>query len=629
MSLRFPTSHVLCTLQRSARTANQLLSLAITTSNLRSAIDPEDDFVSLNSKTFNFNENPSGLVDSTLISQLQQQNGSLQPTPYLLNRIITSCAKSASLDVGVQVHSLSVKLGFASNLYICTALVDMYGKCKEIVSSQMLFDEMRQRNVVTWNSLIFGYLHAKSPEIAVELFVKMLKAGVEPTPFSVSSVLVCCSQLEYGGVGAQVHGLSLKVGFGYNVVVGTGLIDMYSKCCYVEEARRFFDQMQEKNVITWTSMVTGYAQNAQPDEAMLIVREMQRLGLGSNYVTYNSLLSSFSSLKHLNCCKQVHCCVIREGFEANVYIAVSLVTVYAKCYCSLKDFEKVCSAITRWDQISWNAAIAGFCNLGCGEQALKCFSEMRQTGIHIDYYTLTSVVGGIGVISGLKEGKQMHDLILKTGYGSNVFVQNGLVSMYAKCGAINDSKKVFSSMDERDVISWNSLLSGCAYHGYGREAVELFKQMRRTEVKPDGTTFLAVISACSHAGFIDKGLEYFNLLKNDDLLEPPRVEHYATVVDLLGRAGYLNQAESFINSMHIAPGPSVYKALLSACQIHGNREIALRSAEKLLELWPSDPATYVLLSNVLAMTGYRDDAVGIRTLMYDRGMQKKPGYSWV
>ncbi|KAL5750309.1 hypothetical protein ACOSP7_024912 [Xanthoceras sorbifolium] len=202
MSLRFPTSHVLCTLQRSARTANQLLSLAITTSNLRSAIDPEDDFVSLNSKTFNFNENPSGLVDSTLISQLQQQNGSLQPTPYLLNRIITSCAKSASLDV---------------------------------------------------------------------------------------------------------------------------------------------------------------------------------------------------------------------GFEANVYIAVSLVTVYAKCYCSLKDFEKVCSAITRWDQISWNAAIAGFCNLGCGEQALKCFSEMRQTGIHIDYYTLTSVVGGIGVISGLKEGKQMHDLILKTG----------------------------------------------------------------------------------------------------------------------------------------------------------------------------------------------------------------------
>ncbi|KAK0606352.1 hypothetical protein LWI29_036816 [Acer saccharum] len=629
MSLRFPTSHVPCTFQRAARTANQLLSRAITTANLRNAGDPEDDFVSFNNETFNFNDNPSNPVDSSLISQLQQQNGSLQHTPLFLNSIISSCAKSASLDVGVRVHSLVVKLGFTSNLYICTALVDMYGKCKEIVISRKLFDEMHHRNVVTWNSIIFGYLHAKSPKTAVELFVEMLKAGVEPTPFSVSSVFVCCSQLEDVGVGAQVHGLTLKMGFGYNVVVGTGLIDMYSKCCFVEKASRVFDQMEEKNVITWTSLVTGYVQNLLPDEAMVLVREMLRLGLKANYVTYNSLLSSFSSLKYLNCCKQVHCCVIREGFEANVYIAVTLVTVYSKCDCSLEDFEKVCSSITRWDQISWNAVIAGFCNLGCGDQALKCFSEMRQTRIDIDYFTLTSVVGGIGVILGLKEGEEMHALILKTGYGSNVFVQNGLVSMYAKCGAINDSKMVFSSMDERDVISWNSLISGCAHHGYGREAVELFEQMRKTKVKPNGTTFLSVICACSHAGLIDKGLEYFNLLQNDDSLESPRVEHYATVVDLFGRAGYLDQAESFVNSMPIAPGPSVYKALLSACQIHGNREIAVRSAEKLLELWPSDPAIYVLLSNVLTMTGYRGDAVGIRTLMCDRGMWKKPGYSWV
>ncbi|KAK1588401.1 hypothetical protein Q3G72_022873 [Acer saccharum] len=466
MSLRFPTSHVPCTFQRAARTANQLLSRALTTANLRNAGDPEDDFVSFNNETFNFNDNPSNPVDSSLISQLQQQNGSLQHTPLFLNSIISSCAKSASLDVGVRVHSLVVKLGFTSNLYICTALVDMYGKCKEIVSSRKLFDEMHHRNVVTWNSILSGYLHAKSPKTAVELFVEMLKAEVEPTPFSVSSVLVCCSQLEDVGVGAQ---------------------------------------------------------NLQPDEAMVLVREMLWLGLKANYVTYNSLLSSFSSLKYLNCCKQVHCCVIREGFEANVYIAVTLVTVYSKCDCSLEDFEKVCSSITRWDQISWNAVVAGFCNLGCGNQALKCFSEMRQTRIDIDYFTLTSVVGGIGVISGLKEGKEMHALILKTGYGSNIFVQNGLVSMYAKCGAINDSKMVFSSMDERDVISWNSLISGCAHHG----------------------------------------------------------------------------------------------------------EIAVRSAEKLLELWPSDPATYVLLSNVLTMTGYRGDAVGILTLMYDRGMWKKPGFSWV
>lgn len=457
----------------------------------------------------------------------------------------------------------------------------------------------------------------------------MLKAGVGPTPVSVSTVLVCCSQLEDGGIGAQDHCLSLKMGFGCNVVVGTELVDMYSKCCCVEEARWVFDQMQERNVVTWTTMVSGYAQNSLPDEAMVLVREMMCLGLRLSCITYNSLLSSFSSLKYLSCCKQIHCFVIREGFEGNVYIGVTVVIVYSKCGCSLEEFKKVCLGVTRWDRISWNAVIAGFCNLGSGEQALKCFSEMRQMEIDIDYFTLTSVVGGIGVISGLKEGRQTHAFVFKTGYGSNVFIQNGPVSLYAKSGAIKDSKTVFLSMDEHDVVSWNSLLSGYAHHGYGREAVELFEEMRNSKVKPDGTTFLAIISACSHAGFIDKGLEYFNLLQTDDSLAPPRVEHYAAVVDLFGSAGYLNQAESFINNLPVAPGPSISKALLSACQIHGNREIALRSAEKLLELWPSDPATYVLLSNLLTMTGYQNDAVGIHSLLYDRGMRKKPANSWV
>lgn len=223
----------------------------------------------------------------------------------------------------------------------------------------------------------------------------------------------------------------------------------------------------------------------------------------------------------------------------------------------------------------------------------------------------------------------MHALIFKIGYDSNVFVQNRLVFMYAICGAINDANKVFSSMDERDLVSWNSLLLGCAHHGYSREAVQLFEQMQKTEIKPDGTTFLVVLSACCHAGFIDKGLQYFYLMRNDASLEPPRAEHYTAIVGLLGRAGFLNEAESFINSMSIDPGPSVYKALLSACQVHGNREIAVRSAKRVLDLWPNDPAIYVLLSNVSKAAGCWDDAGDIRTLMYNRGIRKKPGYSWV
>lgn len=562
-----------------------------------------------------------------LLAQLQQ--GGSSPTPQTLNKIISSCATSTSLDLGISLHAVVIKLGFCSNIYICSALVDMYGKCGSLANAQKQFDEMSDRNVVTWNSLISGYLQAELPKRAIGLFLEMLKVGVVPTPFSLSGALVGCSQLEAEELGAQVHGLSLKTGLCYNVVVGTGLIDMYSKCCSVNDSRRVFNQMPERNVITWTSMVTGYAQNGQSDEAMILAREMLRLGLKPNYVTYNSLLSSFSSPDFWDHCRQIHCRIMKEGFEFNVYIVVTLLTIYSDCSNSLEDFQKLCSCVAIWDQISWNAVIAGFSNIGSCEEALKCFSDMRQAHVATNFFTFASILRAVGTLSDLEAGKKIHALVFKSGQASNFCVQNGLVSMYSRCGAIHDSKWVFTLMNEHDVVSWNSLLAGYAHHGFGLETVELFEQMRRAGVKPDNTTFLIVLTACSHVGLVHQGLMYFDLMRNDDLLEPPRMEHYATVVDLFGRAGNLHEAQAFVDSMTIEPGPSVYKALLSACKVHGNKEIALRSAKKLQELCPNDPATYILLSNVLVTGGCWDDAAGVRKLMYDRGIRKTPGHSWI
>lgn len=559
---------------------------------------------------------------------LELLSRSLQP--QTLSKIISFSATSASLDVGSTLHAIVIKLGFCSNVYICSALVGMYGKCGKLWNAQKVFDETPHRNVVTWNCLISGYLQAGSPLRAIRLFLEMLKVGTEPpTTFSVSGVLVCCVQLEAEGLGGQVHGLSLKMGLCDDVVVGTGLIDMYSKCCKVSESKRVFNEMRYKNVITWTSMVTGCAHSGQSDEAMTLVREMLRLGLQPNYVTYNSLLSSFSSPDFWDCCRQIHCRIVKEGFDLNVYIVVTLLTIYSESNSSLEDFRTLCSCVSVWDQISWNAVIAGFSNIGSSEEALKCFSEMRQAGVAMDFFTFTSILRAVGTLSALVEGKKIHALVFKSGHASNLCVQNGLVSMYARCGAIHDSKWVFTLMKEHDVVSWNSFLSGYAHHGFGRETVELFEQMRRTGVKPDNTTFLIVLTACSHVGVLDKGLEYFNLMRNDDLLEPPKMEHYATIVDLLGRAGNLHEAQAFVDSMPIQPGASVYKALLSACQVHGNKELALRYATKLQQLCPNDPATYILLSNVLLTRGYWDDAAEVRKLMYDRGIRKTPGYSWI
>lgn len=491
-----------------------------------------------------------------------------------------------------------------------------------------MFDEMPHRNVVTWNSLISGYLQAGFSETALGLFFGMLKQGIKPSAFGVSAGLVGCTQLYAGELGVQIHGLSLKCGVSSNLVVGTGLIDMYAKCWNLEESRQVFDLMRVKNAITWTAMIASYAYHKLPYKALFLFREMQRLGLRSDCVTCNGLLSSFYGVEHLDHCKQIHCLILREGLESNAYIRISLVTVYAECKCSLEEFDKICLIITTWDQVSWNALIAGFSHLDCGEKGLECFRNMRHIGIASDSFTVTTVLRAVGIGSSLEMGKLVHALAFKLGLWSNLHVQNGLLSMYGRCGLIRDSKQVFFEMIGHDLISWNSLLAAYSHHGFGEEVIELFKEMKRTSIQPDQKTFTSVLTACSHAGMIDKGLEYFELLRELDLSEPLTMELYASIADMFGRAGYVHEAEAFINSMPIQPGPSIYKSLLSACKMHGNIEVGTRASTKLLEQHPNETAAYVLLSNTLATRECWDEAEGTWKKMQSKRM-KRSGYSWV
>ncbi|PWA40346.1 Pentatricopeptide repeat-containing protein [Artemisia annua] len=464
--------------------------------------------------------------------------------------------------------------------------------------------------------------------VLVELFVEMVRLGVGPSEFTVSSVIVACSRLEALKLGEGIYGFCVKSGF-VNVVVGTALLEMYWKCCDVEGSRRVFDDLTYKNVVTWTSMITGYAQNGRNDNAMYMIREMLALGHKADHITYNSLLTSFCNVKDMIHREQIHCRVIKEGLESDLYIAISLVTVYSQCGGSLKDFYKICSTVDIKNNISCNAMISGFSNLGSCKEALNLFSEMRQAGIDIDFFTIASVLKVIGATPAVEEGRQVHGLIVKSAYDSNIYIQNGLISMYSRIGKIDEAKWMFSSMVELDTISCNSLLSGYAQHGYGKEIVEAFEQMTKTKVKPDLTTFLIVLSACSHVGWLDKGLEYFDLMRNDGSLEPPKAEHYACIVDLYARAGYLNEAEEVINSMPTEAGPSVYRALLSACRVHGNNEIGVRVARKFVDRFPDEPAAYVQLSYILANNGYWDDSAEAHSLMCDKGIKKKTGCSWI
>ncbi|KAK8942408.1 Pentatricopeptide repeat-containing protein [Platanthera zijinensis] len=550
-------------------------------------------------------------------------------SPYTFVTLISAAAHSSfpADAAGEQYHSPVIKIGLISNLFVATALLGFYCKARNFNTARQLFDEMPSRNVITWNTLIHGLSQSDRPNFAACAFSEMLVSPIQPNPSTFSAILTAFSRSEDLAAGISLHCVGFKRGFFANVVVATALVNMYCKCSELAAAKRLFDEMPERNLVTWTSLITGYARHQRPAEAMRLVREMKLLGVEMNSVSYNSLLSSFCRFADLVNVKQVHSAVIKEGLDFDPYIAVSLVTMYSK-YGRSEDFMNMSSYILDWDHVSFNSIIAGFSRIGNGWEVLAKFVEMRKMRVDADDFTFASVLRAIAIVAALPKGRQAHALILKSGHASSAIIQNGLVSMYAKCGDVDGSKAIFSSMEFPDLTSWNSLLSGCARHGSGEEALSLFEEMRGDGIKPDATTYLTVLSACGHVGLIKKGLDLFHLMKEADPPVVSSTQHYACVVDLLGRAGFLNEACVFIGSMPIMPGISVYRALLSACQIHGNVEIAEFAAKCLFELCPGDSGAHVLLSNVFAADKCWRNAARVRNLMYGKRTRKEPASSW-
>ncbi|KMZ57186.1 putative Pentatricopeptide repeat-containing protein [Zostera marina] len=558
-------------------------------------------------------------------------NGYGDSFAYEIVMALNNCARSSSSHAGRRIHCQVLKTGFLfSNQYIATALLDVYCKCKRYLDADNLFDEMPIRNVVAWNSMIHGYSRSEFPVSSLELLGKMGINGMSPTAFTLSSVVSACAIVGDVKMGMAVHSVSLKRGLWSNVVVGTALINAYAKCFYMDEARRVFEEMEERNVLTWTSLIDGYvAMGKGTDEVMYLTKMM----MGSsdvrlNAVTCTTVLTAFCGFEELRYGRQIHSVIVRQGLESNPYVSTALTTMYSKCAASA-DFAEIAKNFNiSTDLVSRNSVITGLVNMGRNSEALDRFVEMRRTqNVSSDDFTFGSLLKAIGALSALDIGTQIHGLCLKTGFGCSICVGNGLISMYGKCGGIAESQIVFYSMEQPDLVSWNSLLSGYAHQGRGEVAVQLFdKMLLQTYMKPDKTTFLSVLSACSHAGYVEKGIRYFQLMKQM-ISSTPEIEHYGCMIDLLGRAGYLDEAEALMNDMPFKPGPSVYRALLSACMVHGNVEIGRRAAGGLLKLCPDDCSPYALLSNVFAGKSHWSKAALIHRFMDEKGIKKKPGLS--
>jgi len=573
----------------------------------------------------------NGQGDRALKLFCEMQRVGIQPNQFTFGSVLKACTSPEYMDQGKQVYAHVVKTGYLSDVHVASALVDMHAKWGNIVDARRVFDNMPERNAVSWTGMITRYAQSEDSEEALKLFQEMQLAGVKSDRFSLASVLCACANLEALDEGEQVHAEAIKIGIESDVCVGSALVDMYVKCSQVDcmvDARKVFDRMPQQNVVTWTTLIVGYSQSSgHVQEAINLFVKMKWAGVKPNSFTFASVLKACASMADLEQGKQIHAHIVKTGLETNLCVANSIVTMYARCG-TIEDACKAFDEILERNVVSWNAIIAGYAQNGYGEVAYKLFCQTQMEGVKIDAFTFASVLSACAGITSLDQGMQVHTIILKTGFQSDISVENALITMYARCGSIGDARKVFDKILELNVISWTAIITGHAQHGYAKEALNLFEQMRRLGVKPNHITFIGVLSACSHVGLVDEGHRYFASMSHEHGILPS-LEHYACMVDLLGRAGHLDEAEAVINEMPFKPGALVWRTLLGACRIHANIDLGKRAAECLLELEPQEPATYVLLSNMYAEAGQWDAVAKVRKMMKDRQLTKEAGCSWI
>ncbi|WOL05952.1 hypothetical protein Cni_G14683 [Canna indica] len=518
------------------------------------------------------------------------------PDPFVLPVALKACAALPSLPIGRQLHSLSLVAGISADPFINSALVHMYLKCRAVADAQLVFDRMTDKSVVTWSAMIAGCAtHGRVGE-ALQMFKQMRTSGVQPNQITwngllvgfnrsghpqetvltmrrmhsegfemdevcISSTLSAVADMESVAIGSQIHGYVIKAGLEVNSSVLSALVDSYGKCGRTEEMVRVFDEVGSVDVGSCNALIAGLSRNSRADDALKAFKEFKAQGIELNVVSWTSTVA---------CCSQ-------NG----------------------KDME-----------------------------ALELFREMQAAGVDPNAVTIPCLLPACGNIAALMQGKSAHCFSLRKGILMDVYVGSALVDMYAKCGRIKDARAIFDTMKTRNVVSWNAMIAGYAMHGKAKDAIDLFLSMKRNMQKPDSITFISLLSACSQAGLTEEGERYFIELQQEHSIIA-RVEHYACMVSLLGRAGRLNEAYDLIRKMQVEPDGCVWGALLSSCRVHNNVRLAEIAAEKLFQLEPENAGNYVLLSNIYAAKGMLDGVDRMRDIMKNMGVKKEPGCSWI
>ncbi|KAH7854848.1 hypothetical protein Vadar_018363 [Vaccinium darrowii] len=537
-------------------------------------------------------------------------------------RLISLCKTLRNLE---QIHTQIIRRGSEQEHYLITlfisALTSLPPSTTTISYASAVFDRVSRPNIYVYNALLKFHSQHSSLYHSVSVFLRMTRLNVVPDKYTFP-VLVksCCKSLALN-LGRGIHGLTVKYGCDNDLYVGSSLVDFYGKCGEIKCAREVFDGMHERNEVSWTSMVVGYVNVGDIVEAKKVFDEMPKRTVFS----WNIMISGFVRFGDLKSARKL----LEEMPDKNVVSFTAMIDGYAKAgdMASARDLFEQCPDR---DVVSWSALMLGYVQNGQPANAVKLFLEMQSWNVKPDEFILVNLMSACSQIGSLELAKRVDSYVNQQ---SSLNLQEphvvaALVDMNAKCGNMGRATMLFEDMPKRDLISYCSMMQGLSIHGCGAQVVSLFYRMINEGHTPDGVAFTVILTACSRAGLVEEGCQLFDSMINEYSLVPS-TDHYACMVDLLGRSGKLRLAYELLNSMPVEPHAGALGALLWACKLHGDVELGKEIASRLFELEPQNASNYVLLSDIYAATDRWLDVFVVRNEINERGIQKIPGCSWI
>ncbi|RWR89563.1 pentatricopeptide repeat-containing protein, mitochondrial-like protein [Cinnamomum micranthum f. kanehirae] len=422
------------------------------------------------------------------------------------------------------------------------------------------------------------------------------EGSIEQDEYALSNALKASAALKSLRTGRRIHARVVRLGFCQFTILMTALTDLYIKCSSLLEARKLFDEMSERDVVTWTSMVVGYVRHERHEESLSLFRHMIISGISPNGYSFSGALSACAGLGYLKQGKQIHAQVIVSSISGiELILQNSLLNMYLKCQ-SLDSAQRLFDSMPRKGSITWNEMISGHLQWGQGEAALKFMVSMISEGIQPDDFSYAICANACAALASMRTGSQIHASVVKSGFHADTVIGNAIVDMYAKCGCVDSAKLFFHLIPSKDTFLWTAMISALGRYGRVEEALQMFERMRDSD-------------------------------EEDSI--PAKPEHYACMVDALCRSGCLDEAIRFIEQMKLEPCIGVWSSLLNSCRMYGNVKLAELAARKLLELDPENHSNYVILSNVYAAENEWEETWKIRESMKGKNTKKEPGCSWV